>query len=244
MKWVPEWMTHGLTGFVGFLPSLFGGLLILLIGYVVAKLLRRVTRSLLHRFGFDRLTQRLGVADQADPDAGSRWAGTAVFAVVIIATLAQAAVAWKLSFVAVGLAAVLAYLPHVLGAIVIFGGALLVGNWVRDRILGSATRPLRAVAPGTSFGEHRIVASAVRAGILALGGFMALRELQISAEIVTIAFSLVPERSRSPPPWRSGSEAATSPDTSPGSGTTSARAATGPTFATSTARMSASLTRT
>ena len=191
MNWAPVWVTNGLDGFIRFLPSLIGGLLILLLGYIVAKVLRRVTRTLLHRFGFDRLTQRLGVADRVDTDAGSRWVGTAVFVVVIVATLTQTAVAWRLSFVAIGLAGVLAYLPHVLAAVVIFGAALLVGNWVRDRILTSATRPLRTVAVGTNYGEHRIIASAVRAGILALGGFMALRELQISAEIVTIAFSLV-----------------------------------------------------
>jgi hypothetical protein len=34
------------------------------------------------------------------------------------------------------------------------------------------------------------VAASVRAGVLALGAFMALRELQIAPEIVTIAFTL------------------------------------------------------
>jgi len=192
MNSIPQSLRNGLDGFIRFLPSLIGGLLILLVGYIVAKVLRRVTRTLLHRFGFDRLMQRLGVADRYDdPEAGSRWVAMAVFVVVIVATLMQTAVAWKLTFVAVGLAGVLAYLPHVLAAVVIFGAAILVGNWVRDRILSGATRPLRSISTGTSFGDHRIMASAVRAGILALGGFMALRELQISAEIVTIAFTLV-----------------------------------------------------
>ena len=39
-------------------------------------------------------------------------------------------------------------------------------------------------------GQRPLVASSVRAGVLALGAFMALRELQIAPEIVTIAFTL------------------------------------------------------
>jgi hypothetical protein len=191
MQLVPHWITRGFDGVVGFLPNLIGGLIVLLIGYVVAAVLRRIARPLLHRAGFDRLMYRLGMSDPYDPEAGSRTVASALFAVAIVATLMQVARTWNLTFVAAGLASVLAYLPHVLGAVVIFGAALFFGNWVRERILqGRPTSPPLGSVPSDR-GEHRIVASAVRGGILALGAFMALRELQIGSEIVTIGFSLV-----------------------------------------------------
>jgi hypothetical protein len=82
-----------------------------------------------------------------------------------------------------GIAVILAYVPHLIGAAVIFGAALFFGNFVRDRILSG---------PATTgdVSQRPLVAGAIRAGILALGAFMALRELQIAPQIVTLAFSL------------------------------------------------------
>jgi hypothetical protein len=186
-----NWITRGFDGVVGFLPNLIGGLITLFIGYFIAVVVRRIARPLLHRAGFDRLMYRLGMSDPYDAEAGSRMAASALYAVVIVATLMQVARVWNLTFVATGLAGVLAYLPHVLGAVIIFGAALYFGNWVRDRILQGRTTAPPAVSGSADRGEHRIVASAVRGGILALGAFMALRELQIGSEIVTIGFALV-----------------------------------------------------
>jgi len=186
-----HWITRAFDGVVGFLPNLLGGLVTLVIGYFIAVVVRRIARPLLHRAGFDRLMYRLGMSDPYDAEAGSRTASSVLFAVVILATLMQVTRAWNLTFIAAGLAGVLAYLPHVLGAVIIFGAALYFGNWVRDRILQGRTTAPPAISGSADRGEHRIVASAVRGGILALGAFMALRELQIGSEIVTIGFSLV-----------------------------------------------------
>lgn len=191
MKLVPHWITTGIDGIVVFLPNLLGGLVMLVIGYVVARVLKRVTRLVLHRVGFDRLMHRLGIDDPYDPMAGSNVAAQAVFVVVIVATLMQVARSWNLVFVATGLAGVLAYLPHVLGAVTIFGAALLFGNWVRERMLRSSTSETQTPTGERHRGDERMIASAVRGGILALGVFMALRELRIGSEIVTIGFSLV-----------------------------------------------------
>jgi hypothetical protein len=185
------WITRAFDGVVGFMPNLIGGLITLVIGYIIASAIRRVARPLLHRAGFDRLMHRLGMSDPYDSESGSRTVASALFAIIIVATLMQVARAWNLTFVAAGLASALAYLPHVLGALVIFGAALYFGNWVRDRILQGRTTAPPAVSGSADRGEYRIVASAVRGGILALGAFMALRELQIGSEIVTIGFSLV-----------------------------------------------------
>jgi hypothetical protein len=178
-------MSHALDGFVGFLPSLVAGLVILVIGYVVALVLSRATRAVLGHTGYDRFLAKLELLDRDRVQArrGSEWTGKAVFWVVMLITLMQIAQAWNLGMVGVGIGRVVAYLPHLFAAGVIFAAALYFGSWVRDRIAqrekereGASQRPL--------------IASAVRAGILALGAFMALRELQIAPEIVTLAFGV------------------------------------------------------
>ncbi|MEO6572326.1 MAG: hypothetical protein ABIP89_00710 [Polyangiaceae bacterium] len=186
-----HWLTTAFDGFVGFFPSLIAGLAILLLGYVLAVVLRRVTHALAARLGINRIFLRLGLEDSTDPDAGARWMGLAVFWIVILAAGMQAARAWQLEFIAVGLARVLQYVPHVIAAAVIIVAAMLFGNWVRGRIARPGAVTVNGeLASSDPASQRTMVASAVRAGILALGSFMALRELQIAPEIVTIAFTL------------------------------------------------------
>jgi hypothetical protein len=176
-----HWFTTAFDGAVGFVPSLFAGLLILLVGYVVAKALASVTRALLSRIGYDRFLAKIGLIDSSESHVGTRWTGSAVYALVMLAAVMQAARAWNLQMVALGVAALIAYVPHLIGAAVIFAAALYFGDWVRGRM---------ARGEGAPVGQKPLVASAVRAAVLALGAFMALRELQIAPEIVTIAFTV------------------------------------------------------
>jgi hypothetical protein len=176
-----HWFTTAFDGAVAFIPSLFAGLLILLVGYVVAKILASFTRALLGRIGYDRFLAKIGLIDSSDSRAGTRWTGSAVFAIVMLAAVMQAARAWNLQMVAVGVSQLIGYIPHLIGAAVIFAAALYFADWVRGRM---------ARGEGARAGQRPLVASAVRAAILAMGAFMALRELQIAPEIVTIAFTV------------------------------------------------------
>jgi hypothetical protein len=178
-----HWLTTAFDGVVAFLPSLIAGLVILLIGYVVAKVLQSVTRSLGRRIGFERLGSRLGMTRTGEAYPVSAWAGRAVFVVVMLVAFLQAARAWNLGFVAVGLAIIVAYLPRVLAACLIFGAALYAGNWVRDRLV---MRRLEG-APGAG----RFMPSLARGVILAFGVFMVLRELEFAPSIVNAAFIII-----------------------------------------------------
>jgi hypothetical protein len=177
--------TSSVDRFASFLPNLLSGVVVLLVGWGIGFVLARLTRAILARIGYDRLLVKLGLVDRsrAEGHSGSRWAGTAVFVVVMLVAVMQAARSWNLSFVSGGIARFIAYIPHLIGAVVIFGGALYFANWIRDRM---------ARAPSESLGarQNPVVASSVRGGILTLGAFMALRELQIAPEIVTIAFTV------------------------------------------------------
>jgi hypothetical protein len=176
-----HWFATAFDGVVAFLPNLVAGLLILAVGYGLAKLLAGVTRNLLGRTRYDRFLTKIGLIDSPESHQGSHWTGSAVFVLVMLAAIMQASRAWNLGMVADGVSSIIAYVPHLLGAAVIFGAALYFGDWVRSRVArGEASR----------VGQRPLVAASVRAGVLALGAFMALRELQIAPEIVTIAFTL------------------------------------------------------
>jgi Conserved TM helix len=176
-----HWLSTAFDGAVAFIPSLLAGLVILAVGYVVAKVLASVTRALLTRIGYDRFLAKIGLIDSGESRAGSQWTGTAVFVVAMLAAVMQAARTWNLQMVADGVSAIIGYIPHVIGAAAIFAAALYVGDWVRGRIARAEDAP---------HGQRSLVASAVRAAVLTMGAFMALRELQIAPEIVTIAFTV------------------------------------------------------
>jgi len=185
METTVDWLTLAFGKLVAFLPSLIAGLVVLLVGYIIGVLLAKATRVLAHRLGFDRFIVRLGLGEPKGESAASNVLGKLVFFFVMVATIMQTARVWDLPFVAAGLARFLAYVPHVLAACVVFAVALFLGNWVRDRLMRGAVE-----------GEDRrvrisVLPSAVRAGIIALGSFMALRELQIAPEIVNAAFILL-----------------------------------------------------
>jgi hypothetical protein len=176
-------LTATTDGMLAFLPALLAGILILAAGAVVGFILARITRALLGRIGYDGLVAKLGLIDRPESRAGSRWTGTAVFWAVMLAAAMQTARTWHLEMVATGVSRLIGYLPHLVGAVVIFGAALYFGDWVRDRIARGESR-------ASEMGQRPLVGASVRAGILTMGAFMALRELQIAPEIVTIAFTL------------------------------------------------------
>lgn len=185
-----HWLTTAFDGFVAFLPNLVAGLVILLVGWLIASILARVTRALAHRLGFDRLMAKLGVTttSAAESKTGSYWLGSIAYLIVMVVTVMQASLAWRLDFVANGLAAVIGYLPHILGAVFVFGVALFLGNWVRDRFYRRAVESEAAEVEITRTTTPRFLPGLVRGAIIAVGAFLALRELQIAPEIVNAAF--------------------------------------------------------
>jgi hypothetical protein len=109
---------------------------------------------------------------------GTRLVANAVFWIIVIASLMEACRTARLYNFASGLEDILGYIPHLIAAVLIFIGSILVANWVRDRLVSGD--------PSTA----SLVGGAIKAGILTIGGFMALRELQIAPDIVKIAFTL------------------------------------------------------
>jgi hypothetical protein len=186
-----HWLTTAFDGLVAFLPNLVAGLIILLVGWLIAALLARAVTALAHRLGFDRHVAKLGISTQREGYSGSRLLGSLVYAIVMVVTIMQAARAWNLDFIAYGLASVIAYLPHAIGAVLVFAASLYIGNWVRERLYRK--RALATDETGvatTTFGGGKILPELVRGAIIAVGAFMALRELQVAPEIVNAAFML------------------------------------------------------
>jgi len=169
-------LTDAWASIATFLPKLVGFLLILLVGYIVAKVLSKIADGLLERVGFDRWVERgsFGTALQR-----SRFDASDILAVLVFWTVFL--VALQLAFGAFGpnpvsdlLHGLIAYLPRVFVAVVI-----LV---IASALAKVATDLLKATLATVSGGEW--IARVAGAAILIFGIFAALNELQIAPAIV------------------------------------------------------------
>jgi len=168
-----------------FVPALFGALVILFAGYLVAKVVERGTKSLLRRLHFNELLERGGVL-QAGERSGShlnpaRVIASLVFWVVMFAVLLIAASAIGLDSLANVFTELMSYIPSVIAAIVIIILGIVLGGFVGGLIMASAG--------GLHGGPW--LARIGRGGVIVLAVFMALQELGIATDIVTTAFAIL-----------------------------------------------------
>jgi hypothetical protein len=180
---IGESFNRAWEGFFGFLPNLIGFLVLLLVGYIVARLLRAATQKVLDKAGLD---QKLHESDAnryvetvmsgARP---SRGISLVVFWLVFAFFLFAGLGALRIPALTTFMNDVLAYLPNVIVAIVIFVAAAVIAGTVAagvSRVMGDTP-------------TGKIVATVVPALVMIIALFMILEQLRIAEEIVRIAFA-------------------------------------------------------
>lgn len=167
------------------LPALLGALVILFAGYLLAKVLEKLTERGLRKIRLNHLLERGGVT-QAVERSGThvnptRVLANLVFWLVMFTVILLAANALGLESLANVVSTLVSYIPSVIAAIVIILIGIVLGGFVGGLIAASAG----AVHGG------RALARIGRGGVLVLAVFMALQELGIATEIVTTAFAIL-----------------------------------------------------
>jgi hypothetical protein len=158
-----------------FLPKLIGFLLILIIGYFIAKLLAKLIDGILERVGFDRMVERGGVgrALASTRFDASDIVGKLVFYTLFLFVLQLAFGVFGPNPVSDLIKGVIAYLPNVLVAIII----IVIGA-----AIAAAVKDIVSAALGTlSYG--RTLAVIASSAILVVAVFAALDQLLIAPAI-------------------------------------------------------------
>ena len=174
---------QGLDSFFNFLPNLIAFAVILVVGFLIARVLGDIASKVLEKLGIDtalhdsdagRYVER--VSPGAKPSNG---VGRAVFWLAMVFVVAVAIGALKIPAVTGFMNEVLAYMPNVIAAIVIFV--------VAAAIAGAAGTAVTKLMGDTATGK--LVAAVVPTLVLVIGLFMVLNQLKIAEEIVTITFA-------------------------------------------------------
>jgi hypothetical protein len=160
-----------------FLPKLAAALLILLVGYFVAKLISRILDRVLVRVGFDRMVERGGLRQAL---ARSKYDPSDILARVVF--WAVMLFVLQLTFGVFGsnpisdlLRGLIAYLPNIFVAILIVVIAAAIAKAVTDLLF--------SLLAGMQGGQ--LLARGAGIAILVFAAFAALDQLQVAPRIVT-----------------------------------------------------------
>ena len=161
-------------------PQFVAFLVILLIGYLVAKGIERLLDGILERVGFDRWVERGGVKaalDRSRYDA-SDFLSKIVFYAIMLFVLQLAFGVFGPNPISDIIRGIIAFLPRVFVAIVIIVVASAIAAGVKDIVA--------AALGGLSYG--RMLATLASVTIIAIGVFAALSQLEIATPIVNGLF--------------------------------------------------------
>ncbi|MDX8029244.1 hypothetical protein SK803_03440 [Lentzea sp. BCCO 10_0856] len=160
-----------------FVPKLAAFLLILLIGWFVAKAVAKLVDKVLEKVGFDRLVERGGIRQMlanSKYDASDLLAKLVYYALLLI-TLQIAFGVWGPNPVSELLTGIVSWLPKAAVAIIIVVVAGAVANAVKDFIGGALG--------GLSYG--RVLANIASIFIWALGIIAALNQIGVATTVTT-----------------------------------------------------------
>ena len=170
---------------VDFIPALLGAVIILLAGYLLAKVIEKLVFRGLRRIKLNQMLERGGVMEAVERSGShldpTRVVSALVFWFIMFAVILLAGNALGLESLANVFTELVSYIPSVIAAIVIMIVGIVLGGFVGGLIMASA---------GGLHGGPAL-ARIGRIGVIVLAIFMALQELGIASDIVTTAFAIL-----------------------------------------------------
>jgi small-conductance mechanosensitive channel len=175
-------LQNAFTTFLSYVPNVIGALLVLLIGYIIARLIRAGISRLLRKVRVDeKLTHGKGgeyVARFSPEGRPSQLVGLVVQYVLMVFVIVAAVGTLNIPAVTVFMALVLSYLPNVIAALLIF----LVAAAVAAAVGGLVHRTMGDTPTG------RVARSAAPTLVMAIAVFMILNQLGIAQTIVNATY--------------------------------------------------------
>jgi small-conductance mechanosensitive channel len=174
-------LQDALSTFLSYIPQLIGAIVILVIGYVIARILRAVVGRVLQGIGFDSWMERGGIKqffDRAETnETPASILGLLVFWFVFIIAITMAADALGIPQVSEVLGQLIAYIPSIIAAILILILAALLSNFLAGIVRG---------ATGSD-----VLASVARYAIIVYAVFAALTQLGIAVQLTANTFLIL-----------------------------------------------------
>ncbi len=176
-----------LTKIMAYLPTLLGALIILIVGWIVAKAIRRIVDWVLKTVRFDVLADKAGISEtlrKGDLEISAREVLSGiVYWLIIIMVLVMAVDALGLPKASDVLASLFAYIPKVIAALLVLIVAMFLASFVSGIV--------RIAAGNANLPKPEILAGICRWAIIIFAVTIALGELGIGTLLVTATFNII-----------------------------------------------------
>ncbi|MHC4140958.1 MAG: mechanosensitive ion channel family protein [Planctomycetota bacterium] len=172
-----------LSGIADFLPNILAAIIILIVGWLVAKMLKAAVLRLLKLIKFPALTEKGGIdgflATGGVKQSATEVLATLVYWLVMLVVLVMAVNALELQVASQLLNQILLYIPNIIVAVIVIAVGLYAAAFV-----GALVRTATANA---GIKEAEFVAGLSRYALVIFAFAIALEQLRIGREIVTNA---------------------------------------------------------
>jgi hypothetical protein len=176
-----------LARILGYLPVLLGALVILVVGWIVAKAVKRVLDWLLKTIRFDILADKAGISAilrKGDSKiSASEVVSGLVYWLIMIMVLVMAVDALGLPKASDVLSILFAYVPKVIAALLVLIVAMFLANFVSGIV--------HTAAGNANLPRPEIFAAVSRWAIIIFAATISLEELGIATLLVTTTFNIV-----------------------------------------------------
>ena len=176
-----EFLRNALSVFLAYIPQLIGAIVILIVGYFVARALQAVVSRVLQAIGFDGWMERGGIKQFFDRartrETPATVLGKLVFWLVFIIAITMAADALGIRQVSAVLAQLIAYIPSIIAAILILVLAALLANFLAGIVRGATGSDL--------------LSNIARYAIIIYAAFAAITELGIAVQLTAPTFLII-----------------------------------------------------
>lgn len=171
----------------GFLPNLIGAILLLTVGYFVARAVKFLVSKALDRAGFNDLSARVGVAATFEKAniklSAADVVGKLCFWIILLAFLITATETLGLPRISETLDELLLYLPKVIAAALVVIIGLFVAHFTRDLV--------RSGAEGIGIEYARALGSTVYGVMFVVIMSLAVGELEINTDLLNWVIAIL-----------------------------------------------------
>ena len=174
-------LNNGILAVVNFVPKFIAGLIILLIGIVIASLVKRLVLEAFRILRVEVLLKRYGLPESRGELSWSNMLAEIVRWFVIVLFLIPTADVWGLPQIVTVLNTFLLYLPNVFVAAIIAMIGIVFARLAHDVVLASVK--------GVSKETAQTIASVTRWAITVFVSLAVLNQLGVAAELVRILFT-------------------------------------------------------
>ena len=176
-----------LTKIMAYLPVLLGALLILIVGWIVAKIIRSIVNGVLKVVRFDVLADKAGISEvlrKGDLKITARQVvSSLVYWLVIIMVLVMAANALGLPKASDMLSSLFAYVPKIIAALLVLVVAMFLANFVSGIV--------QTVAGNSKLPKPQLLAGISRWAIIIFALTISMAQLGIAPLLVMATFNII-----------------------------------------------------